>query len=131
MGHISKKLDIQLNLDEHAWRTNLSTIIKHMKVTNVENVEELWEDTSADQDFIDKTLNETVGLLDQVTLSPKAASVSIYGSLMQHLLQGICVFILFYLVCSPGAVMRFRLICCNCGRQRPQTGVVPTEQLNM
>ena len=27
MGHISKKLDIRLNLNEHSWRTDLSQII--------------------------------------------------------------------------------------------------------
>ena len=107
----------------------MSKIIQHMEVMNLEHMEQLWEDTTADQEFIDKTLNETVGLLDQVTLSPKAASASIYGSFFSHFVIGMVLVFVLYLICSPGSVMKWQVICCSCGKPT-EDKVVTDEELN-
>ena len=74
MGHISRRADVYMNMDQSAWKTDLTNIIDRMEITNVVQVKTLWENTTEDENFIQQQLNVTQDLLDKVTLTPKQST---------------------------------------------------------
>ena len=131
MGHISRRADVYMNMDQSAWKTDLTEIIDKMNVTNVAKVSTLWEDTTEDEKFIQKELNNTKHLLSEVTLTPEQSTV--WHIAMTPLTGILCILVIMLVVfvCKPDSAAQCKMVCCSCCEHKHQDQEVALEELRI
>ena len=131
MGHISMRADVFMNMDQAAWKTDLTNIIDKLDITNVVQVKTFWEDTTDDENFVEKELNVTKDLLDEVTLTPKQSTAWHFSVTSVTCILAEIVIMLTVFVCKPQSAMQCKMVCCSCCERKQQDQEVALEELRI
>ena len=131
MGHVSMRADVFMNMDQDAWKTDLTNIIDKLDVTNIVKVESLWEDTSEDEKFVENELNVTKDILDDIVLTPKQSTAWHLSTTSLLGIIAALVFMLTIFVCRPQSANQCKMVCCSCCERKIQDQEVALEDLRV